>query len=115
MNRLQLLDVELKAAISVDGDDLWARVCDGYGDGHRNGVAHRAQPGGVIQALRVQCRASEEVNLDAGAGVADDEAVAGTHLGAKNLGQVKDGYEPFRITMLVGNDWVASLPVGTSS
>ena len=74
---LELLDVEHEAAVAIDGDDFAAGVGDGDGDGHGDGVAHGAEAGGVVEALRVQGGAGEEVDLDAGAGVADDEAVFG--------------------------------------
>ena len=90
MNRFKLLDVELKTSVAINRDDLPAGICDRNRNGHRDGVAHRSKTGGMVKPLRVQGRAGQQVDLNAGSGVADYQTVFRLDLGSEYLGQVED-------------------------
>ncbi len=56
----------------------------------------------------------EEVDLDAGAGVADDEAIFFADLVAEDFGEIEDADETFGFAVFVGDYGVAGLPVGAT-
>jgi hypothetical protein len=68
----------------------------------------------VVEALRVQRGNGEEVDLDAGAGVADDEAIFLADGVAEDFGEIEDRDQAFGLAVLVGDDGVAGLPVGAA-
>ena len=62
----------------------------------------------------MQRGAGQEIDLDAGAAVSNNQTIFGLYFGPEDLGQVKDGDQTLGLAVLVGHDGVARLPVGAA-
>ena len=65
-------------------------------------------------ALAAARGTGQQEYLDAGAGGAGDELVFLFGLGADDLGEMEDRNQAFRLAVLVGDDWIAGLPIGAA-
>ena len=68
----------------------------------------------MIDALTVARGAGEQEDLDAAAGAARDQKIAGIGFAADHLGQMEDTHQAVGVAMLLGDDRVARLPIGAA-
>src|SRR5438105_9477315 len=111
---LQLLNVELKAAIAIHANGAAPSAGETDADAARNGVPHGAETGGMVNPLAGAGGAGEQKDLNGAAGTAGNHQVVGRGFLPENFGKVIDADAARGLAMLLQNYGVSCLPIGAA-